>query len=217
MHAPVTVNSPLFKPTDSSCMSFPRVVLPSLPSLVGLHPQLLPSTENDEQKVWWLVLCVHICSFSSSCLTQWRSASSRSSSHMTPLTISTFLVVLMLQTALFPYHSHYCRKCRNAPYLCELKSLLFAPPVLLSLLICRSSRSSVDEEVAPLDDGQSDDDILANSSDEEEDSSSLSSKGEAERPEESRVRADLHHSVLVFHLGLLIFLRLFSDAGETEE
>lgn len=80
------------------------------------------------------------------------------------------------------------------------------PPVLLSLLICRSSRSSVDEEVAPLDDGQSDDDILANSSDEEEDSSSLSSKGEAERPEESPVRADLHHSVLIFHLGFLIFL-----------
>lgn len=85
------------------------------------------------------------------------------------------------------------------------KVFIIRPPVLLSLLICRSSRSSVDEEVAPLDDGQSDDDILANSSDEEEDSSSLSSKGEAERPEESRVRADLHQSVLVFHLGFLIF------------
>lgn len=45
--------------------------------------------------------------------------------------------------------------------------------------------------MAPLDDAQSDDDILANSSDEDEDSSSVSSKGEAERPEESRVKADL--------------------------
>ncbi|TWW75892.1 FYVE, RhoGEF and PH domain-containing protein 6 [Takifugu flavidus] len=49
-------------------------------------------------------------------------------------------------------------------------------------------RSSVDEEVARLDDGHSDDDILANSSDEEEDSSSVSSKGEAERPEESQTQ-----------------------------
>lgn len=47
----------------------------------------------------------------------------------------------------------------------------------------------MDEEVAPLEEGPSDDDILANSSDEEEDSSSVSSKGEAERPEESRVRS----------------------------
>lgn len=45
--------------------------------------------------------------------------------------------------------------------------------------------------MARLDDGPSDDDILANSSDEEEDSSSVSSKGEAERPEERRVNADL--------------------------
>uniref|UniRef100_UPI0037E979A2 FYVE, RhoGEF and PH domain-containing protein 6-like isoform X2 n=1 Tax=Semicossyphus pulcher TaxID=241346 RepID=UPI0037E979A2 len=48
-------------------------------------------------------------------------------------------------------------------------------------------RSSVDEEVAPLDDGPSDDDILANTSDEEDegDSSSVSSKGDPEQPEES--------------------------------
>lgn len=44
--------------------------------------------------------------------------------------------------------------------------------------------------MAPLDHGQYDDDALAISSDEEGDSSSVSSKGEAERPEESRVRAD---------------------------
>ncbi|XP_036963179.1 FYVE, RhoGEF and PH domain-containing protein 6-like isoform X2 [Acanthopagrus latus] len=45
--------------------------------------------------------------------------------------------------------------------------------------------SSVDEEVAPLDDGPSDDDIVASTSDEEEDSSSVSSKGEPELPAES--------------------------------
>lgn len=71
--------------------------------------------------------------------------------------------------------------------------------------------------MAPLDDGQSDDDILANSSDEEEDSSSLSSKGEAERPEDSRVRADLHHSVLVFHLGFLIFFYVSSQMQERQK
>lgn len=54
--------------------------------------------------------------------------------------------------------------------------------------------------MAPLDDGQSDDDILANSSDEEGDSSSVSSKGEAERPEESRVKQtpSFHHSLVYF-------------------
>ncbi|XP_034074705.1 FYVE, RhoGEF and PH domain-containing protein 6-like isoform X1 [Gymnodraco acuticeps] len=46
-------------------------------------------------------------------------------------------------------------------------------------------RSSVDEEVTPLDDGPSDDEILANTSEEEDDSSSISSKGEAEPAEES--------------------------------
>ncbi|XP_073328377.1 FYVE, RhoGEF and PH domain-containing protein 6-like [Pagrus major] len=46
-------------------------------------------------------------------------------------------------------------------------------------------RSSVDEELAPLDDGPSDDDIVANTSDEEEDSSSVSSKGDPEQPPES--------------------------------
>uniref|UniRef100_A0A671Y0C4 FYVE, RhoGEF and PH domain containing 6 n=1 Tax=Sparus aurata TaxID=8175 RepID=A0A671Y0C4_SPAAU len=44
---------------------------------------------------------------------------------------------------------------------------------------------SVDEEVAPLDDGASDDDIVASTSDEEEDSSSVSSKGEPELPAEN--------------------------------
>lgn len=50
--------------------------------------------------------------------------------------------------------------------------------------------------MARLDDGHSDDDILANSSDEEEDSSSVSSKGEAERPEESQVRSRTACSVV---------------------
>lgn len=78
--------------------------------------------------------------------------------------------------------------------------MISRPRVLLSLGPCRFSRSSVDEEVAPLDDGQSDDDILANSSDEEGDSSSVSSKGEAERPEESRVKQtpSFHHSLVYF-------------------
>lgn len=57
----------------------------------------------------------------------------------------------------------------------------------------------MDEEVAPLDDGHSDDDILANSSDEEDDSSSVSSKGEAERPEDSRVRRPINPSFLLLH------------------
>ncbi len=51
-------------------------------------------------------------------------------------------------------------------------------------------RSSVDEEVAPLDEGPSDEDILANTSDEEDDSSSTSSKGEPGQREESPVRRD---------------------------
>lgn len=59
--------------------------------------------------------------------------------------------------------------------------------------------------MAPLNDGQSDDDILANSSDEEEDSSSLSSKGEAERPEESQVRANLI-PLPFFFAGFGVFL-----------
>lgn len=50
-------------------------------------------------------------------------------------------------------------------------------------------RSSVDEEVAPLDEGASDDDVLANTSDEENDSSSISSKGDPEQPEESQVKS----------------------------
>ena len=67
---------------------------------------------------------------------------------------------------------------------------LFSPdPNILSLF----DRSSVDEEVTPLDDGPSDDgpsddEILANTSEEEDDSSSFSSKGEAEPAEESTVR-----------------------------
>lgn len=58
---------------------------------------------------------------------------------------------------------------------------------LLTPTSCLFDRSSVDEEVAPLDDGPSDDDILANTSDEEDDSSSISSKGDPEQREESPV------------------------------
>ncbi|XP_070827670.1 FYVE, RhoGEF and PH domain-containing protein 6-like [Chaetodon trifascialis] len=57
-------------------------------------------------------------------------------------------------------------------------------------------RSSVDEEVAPLDDGPSDDDILASTSDEEDDSSSVSSKGDPEQREESpsgQKKSKIHH------------------------
>ncbi|XP_041795574.1 FYVE, RhoGEF and PH domain-containing protein 6-like isoform X2 [Chelmon rostratus] len=57
-------------------------------------------------------------------------------------------------------------------------------------------RSSVDDEVAPLDDGPSDDDILANTSDEEDDSSSISSKGDPEQREESpsgQKKSKIHH------------------------
>lgn len=50
-------------------------------------------------------------------------------------------------------------------------------------------RSSVDEEVTPLDDAPSDDDILANTSDDEADSSSISSKGDPEQPEESAMQS----------------------------
>lgn len=74
--------------------------------------------------------------------------------------------------------------------------------------------------MARLDDGHSDDDVLANSSDEEEDSSSVSSKGEAERPEESQVRSRPAHSVLhcgEFDAFLSPIWPLLSDAGETEE
>ncbi|XP_062277515.1 FYVE, RhoGEF and PH domain-containing protein 6-like [Scomber scombrus] len=61
------------------------------------------------------------------------------------------------------------------------------------------NRSSVDEEVTPLDDGPSDDDIMAHTSDEDEDdSSSISSKGEPEQPEESATlsgpkKSKIHH------------------------
>lgn len=78
----------------------------------------------------------------------------------------------------------------------------------------------MDEEVAHLDDGHSDDDILANSSDEDGDSSSVSSKGEAERPEESRVRSRPAYSVAhfgEFEAFLSPIWPLLSDAGETEE
>ncbi|XP_035521598.1 FYVE, RhoGEF and PH domain-containing protein 6-like [Morone saxatilis] len=59
-------------------------------------------------------------------------------------------------------------------------------------------RSSVDEEVPPLDDGPSDDDIVANMSDEEDYSSSISSKGDPEQPEESptqsgQKKSKIHH------------------------
>ncbi|XP_041650620.1 FYVE, RhoGEF and PH domain-containing protein 6-like [Cheilinus undulatus] len=51
--------------------------------------------------------------------------------------------------------------------------------------------SSVDEEVAPLDEGPSDEDILANTSEEEDegDSCSVSSKGEPEQVEESMTQS----------------------------
>ncbi|XP_075945436.1 FYVE, RhoGEF and PH domain-containing protein 6-like [Anarhichas minor] len=57
-------------------------------------------------------------------------------------------------------------------------------------------RSSVDEEVTPLDDGPSDEDILINTS--EDDSSSISSKGDPEQPEESPMqsaqkKSKIHH------------------------
>lgn len=74
--------------------------------------------------------------------------------------------------------------------------------------------------MARLDDGHSDDDILANSSDEEEDSSSVSSKGEAERPEESQVRSWPAYSVVLFgefDAFLSPIWPLLSEAGETEE
>ncbi|KAG7999621.1 hypothetical protein GBF38_000039 [Nibea albiflora] len=63
---------------------------------------------------------------------------------------------------------------------------VFMPYFPLTLTSYSFDRSSVDEEVAPLDDGASDDDVLANTSDEENDSSSISSKGDAEQPEESQ-------------------------------
>lgn len=69
--------------------------------------------------------------------------------------------------------------------LCSGICLDFLP----TITSCRFDRSSVDEEVAPLDDDPSDDDILANTSDEEDDSSSISSKGDPEQPEESLVRS----------------------------
>ncbi|KAM3608591.1 uncharacterized protein V6R79_001337 [Siganus canaliculatus] len=61
-----------------------------------------------------------------------------------------------------------------------------------------SERNSVDEEVAPLDDGASDDDVLASTSDEEDDSSSVSSKGDPKNPEESltqsgQKKTKIHH------------------------
>ncbi|XP_042351672.1 FYVE, RhoGEF and PH domain-containing protein 6-like [Plectropomus leopardus] len=59
-------------------------------------------------------------------------------------------------------------------------------------------RSSVDEEVTPLDGGHSDDDIMANTSEDEGDSSSISSKGDPEQPEESTTqsgqkKSKIHH------------------------
>ncbi|XP_064878859.1 FYVE, RhoGEF and PH domain-containing protein 6-like [Oncorhynchus nerka] len=47
-----------------------------------------------------------------------------------------------------------------------------------------TERSSIDEDVGPLDEGQSDEDVMVQSSDEEDDESSSSSKGEPEKPEE---------------------------------
>lgn len=72
--------------------------------------------------------------------------------------------------------------------------------------------------MAPLDDGQSDDDILANSSDEEEDSSSVSSKGEAERLEESRVKARLVILSFIFgEFGVFLIFDLSSQMQERQK
>ncbi|XP_037306787.2 FYVE, RhoGEF and PH domain-containing protein 6-like [Pungitius pungitius] len=59
-------------------------------------------------------------------------------------------------------------------------------------------RSSVDEEVTPLDDGELDEDNLANTSEEEGDSSSTSSQGDPEQPEEGptqiiQKKSKIHH------------------------
>ncbi|XP_059191405.1 FYVE, RhoGEF and PH domain-containing protein 6-like [Centropristis striata] len=59
-------------------------------------------------------------------------------------------------------------------------------------------RSSVDEEVTPLDDGPSDDDVLVNTTEDEDDSSSVSSKGDNEQPEETTAQSEkkkskIHH------------------------
>ncbi|XP_038872938.1 FYVE, RhoGEF and PH domain-containing protein 6-like [Salvelinus namaycush] len=50
-----------------------------------------------------------------------------------------------------------------------------------------TERSSIDEDVGPLD-GQSDEDVMVQSSDEEDDESSSSSKGEPEKPEKPEER-----------------------------
>lgn len=128
---------------------------------------------------------------------------SRARGHMTHDNAAFFLL-LLLGFKLLPF--------RVSPTTADL--------LMLQIYLIRSffGRSSVDEEVARLDDGHSDDDILANSSDEEEDSSSVSSKGEAERPEESRVRRRPADSVLHFgEFDAFLIWPLLSDAGEAEE
>lgn len=81
---------------------------------------------------------------------------------------------------------------------------------LLTLTSCGSVRSSIDEEVAPLDEGHSDDDILANSSDAEDDSSSTSSKGDSEQPEKSSVRSRLVSEIMLISVfGAILWLLTF--------
>ncbi|KAK6317804.1 hypothetical protein J4Q44_G00110950 [Coregonus suidteri] len=61
-----------------------------------------------------------------------------------------------------------------------------------------TERSSVDEDVGPLDDeGQSDEDIMVQSSEEEDDDSSSSSKGEPEHPEEREAGRGAKQSKIV--------------------
>ncbi|XP_036815806.1 FYVE, RhoGEF and PH domain-containing protein 6 [Oncorhynchus mykiss] len=60
-----------------------------------------------------------------------------------------------------------------------------------------TERSSIDEDVGPLDEGQSDEDVMVQSSDEEDDESSSSSKGEPEKPEEREVGSGAKRNKIV--------------------
>uniref|UniRef100_A0A4W5L348 FYVE, RhoGEF and PH domain containing 6 n=1 Tax=Hucho hucho TaxID=62062 RepID=A0A4W5L348_9TELE len=60
-----------------------------------------------------------------------------------------------------------------------------------------TERSSIDEDVGPLDEGQSDEDVMVQSSDEEDDESSSSSKGEPEKPEEREAGSSAKQSKIV--------------------
>ncbi|XP_037622851.1 FYVE, RhoGEF and PH domain-containing protein 6-like [Sebastes umbrosus] len=90
-------------------------------------------------------------------------------------------------------------------------------------------RSSIDEEVTPLDDpsddGPSDDDVLGNTSEDEDDSSSFSSKGDAEQPEEStsgQKKSKIHHIATEIMTSESVFVDVlkllhvdFRDAAST--